>query len=119
MSTEPPVPINAGQNQQNASESKAVASARLELKNDRVQLTPRQPCLRIERATKVRVVVIVVFFTLRVPCTQNGLLSRVKCFWSCSCSQKKMKFWTKSGIHCISRSSIGAFILCAGTHWSN
>ena len=25
----------------------------------------------------------------------------------------------KSGIHCISRSSLGTFILRAGTHWSN
>ena len=32
---------------------------------------------------------------------------------------KKMKFLTKGGIHCISRSSLGTFILCAGTHWSN
>ena len=32
---------------------------------------------------------------------------------------KKMKFLTKGGIHCISRSSLGTFISCAGTHWSN
>ena len=32
---------------------------------------------------------------------------------------KKMKFSTKGGIYCISRSSLGTFILCAGTHWSN
>ena len=32
---------------------------------------------------------------------------------------KNMKFLTKGGIHCISRSTLGAFILCAGTHWSN
>ena len=25
----------------------------------------------------------------------------------------------KGGIHCISRSSLGTFILCAGTHWAN
>ena len=31
----------------------------------------------------------------------------------------KMKFLTKGGIHCISRSSLGTFILCAGAHWSN
>ena len=33
--------------------------------------------------------------------------------------RKNMKFLTKGGIHCISRSSLGTFILCAGTHWSN
>ena len=32
---------------------------------------------------------------------------------------KNMKFFTKGGIPCISRSSLGTFILCAGTHWSN
>ena len=32
---------------------------------------------------------------------------------------KKRKFLTKGGIHCISRSSLDTFILCAGTHWSN
>ena len=32
---------------------------------------------------------------------------------------KKMKFLTKGGIYRISRSSLGTFILCAGTHWSN
>ena len=32
---------------------------------------------------------------------------------------KNMQFLTKGGIHCISRSSLGPFILCAGTHWSN
>ena len=31
--------------------------------------------------------------------------------------RKKNDF--KGGIHCISRSSQGTFILCAGTHWSN
>ena len=31
---------------------------------------------------------------------------------------KKMKFLTKGGVHCIFRSSLGIFILCAGTHWS-
>ena len=35
--------------------------------------------------------------------TQYGFLSRVACFGSCSCSQKKMKFLTKGGIHCISQ----------------
>ena len=33
--------------------------------------------------------------------------------------RKKKKKMTKGGIHCISRSSLGTFILCAGTHWSN
>ena len=33
------------------------------------------------------------------------VLSRVECFWSCSCSLKKMKFLTRGGIICISRSS--------------
>ena len=38
-----------------------------------------------------------------VPYTQYGFLSRVACFWSCSCLQKKMlKFFTKGGIHRIS-----------------
>ena len=32
---------------------------------------------------------------------------------------KNMKFLTKGGIHCISRSSLGTFILRAGTHWLN
>ena len=32
---------------------------------------------------------------------------------------KKMKFLNKGGIRCISRSSLGTFVLCAGTHWSN
>ena len=32
---------------------------------------------------------------------------------------KNIKFSTKGGIHCISRSSLGTFILYAGTHWSN
>ena len=30
---------------------------------------------------------------------------------------KNMKFLTKGGIHCISRSFLGTFILCVGTHW--
>ena len=29
---------------------------------------------------------------------------------------KNMKFLTEGGINCISRSSLGTFILCAGTH---
>ena len=33
--------------------------------------------------------------------------------------RKKMEFLIKGGIHCISRSSLGTFILCVGTHWSN
>ena len=33
--------------------------------------------------------------------------------------KKKMKFLTGRDIHCISRSSLGTFILCAGIHWSN
>ena len=36
-----------------------------------------------------------ILMTLRVPYTQYGFLSRVACFWSCSCSQKKMKFLSK------------------------
>ena len=32
---------------------------------------------------------------------------------------KNMKFLTKVGIRCIFRPSLGTFILCAGTHWSN
>ena len=39
--------------------------------------------------------------------------------WELFLLAKKMKFLTKGGIHCISRSSLGTFILCAGTHWSN
>ena len=59
------------------------------------------------------------FNMLRVPYTQYRFLSRVACFWSCSCLQKTMKFLTKGGIDCTSRSLLGTFILCAGTHWSN
>ena len=34
-------------------------------------------------------------------------------FWGLLLFAKNMKFFTKDGIHCISRSSLGAFILCA------
>ena len=34
------------------------------------------------------------------------------------CKKKnEMEFLTKSGIRCISRSSLGTFILCGSTHW--
>ena len=34
------------------------------------------------------------------------------------CKKKdEMEFLTKSGIRCISRSSLGTFILCGGTRW--
>ena len=44
---------------------------------------------------------------LRVPYTQYGAVHVRK---------KKMKFLTKGGIRCIFRSSLGTFILLAGTH---
>ena len=40
-------------------------------------------------------------------------------FWELVLFAKKMKFLTRGGVHCISRSYFGTFILCAGTHWSN
>ena len=55
---------------------------------------------------------------LRVPYTQYGFLSSCM-FLELFLFAKKMKFLTKGGIHCISRSSLGTLILCAGTHWSN
>ena len=34
---------------------------------------------------------------LRVPFTKYGFLSRVACFWSCSCSQKRIIFLLRAG----------------------
>ena len=56
---------------------------------------------------------------LRVPYTLYGFLSVFACLWGCSCSQKRWNSWLRAGFIVFPRSSLGTFVLCASTHWSN
>ena len=56
---------------------------------------------------------------MRLPYTSYEVLSKSWMFLELFLFAKNMKFLTKGGSDCISRSSRGTFILCAGYHWSN